>query len=144
MICFLIALAFMKLFLLFKEPNYNDIINYGERGTILIGALAGLTFSYAGACEYMERKAIRKIGERFLKSFLYFVIGLIFLIGFREPLFNPSRLSIFPEFLDILSLIIIFILFFTGFGMLIMSAYYLGVGIYELTKSLSKSGENVQ
>ena len=98
MICFLIALAFMKLFLLFKEPNYNDIINYGERGTILIATLAILTFTYAVTFESPEKEAVREIGKNFFKSVLNFVVGLIFLIGFREPLFNPLESRFFQIF----------------------------------------------
>ena len=140
MICFFIALAFIRLFLLLKENNYSEIITYGEKVTVLIGALAGLTFAYAATFEKpdTERIAVRKIGESFLKSFLYFVIGLMFSIGFRDAMSKPSGLSIFPDILASLSLILMFILFFSGFGMLIISAYYLGDGIYDLTKSLSK------
>ncbi len=62
-------------------PSKNwcqKIIDYGEKVTVLIGALAGLTFAYAPTFEDTKRKsAVRKIGELFLKSFLYFVIGLI-------------------------------------------------------------------
>lgn len=68
-ICFLIAIAFIRLFSLFREPNYNDIIDYGQKVTILIGALAGLTFSYASTFEYPEKIAVREIGKNFLKSF---------------------------------------------------------------------------
>ena len=138
-ICFFIAIAFIKLFSLFAEPpNYTDIINYGERGTILIATLAILTFTYAVALDSPEKEAVREIGKKFLNSFLYFVIGLIFSIGLRDAVTNPSGFSIFPAILVILSMVIMIILFFTGLAMLIISAVYLGTGIYELTKSLSK------
>ncbi|MDO8726698.1 MAG: hypothetical protein Q7J35_11580 [Candidatus Methanoperedens sp.] len=139
-ICFFIAIAFIKLFSLFAEPpNYTDIINYGERGTILIATLAILTFTYALTIDSQkEKEAVREIGKKFLNSFLYFVIGLIFSIGLRDAVTNPSSFSIFPAILVILSMVIMFILFFTGLVMLIISAVYLGTGIYELTKSLSK------
>jgi|GEM_PF-2142364 len=143
-ICFFIVIAFMRLFLLLKEYNYSEIIAYGEKVTILIGALAGLTFAYAAtfeARESTERKAVRKIGRRFLNSFLYFVIGLILSIGFREVLSKPPDLSVFPGFLLRLfpeslvysSIIATFILFLIGFVMLMVSAVYLGIGIYDLT-----------
>lgn len=138
-ICFFIAIAFIRLFLLLQEYNYDKIIAYGEKVTILIGALAALTFSYANTFENPEKKDVREIGERFLISFLYFVIGLIFSIGFREGLRNPSGLSIFPDILAFLSYIIMFILFLTGFVMLLISAVYLGIGIDDLTKWLLKN-----
>ncbi len=146
MICLFIALAFIRLFSLLNEPDYKDIIDYGEKVTALIGALAVITFTYAGTFGYPERKDVREIGERFLNSFLYFVIGLIFSIGFKETLSKPPDLSVFPGillrlfpgFLVYLSLIIMFILFLAGLVMLIISAVYLGNGIYYLTKSLSK------
>ncbi|MCZ7400912.1 MAG: hypothetical protein O8C61_01670 [Candidatus Methanoperedens sp.] len=140
-ICFFITIAFIKLFLLLQEYNYSEIIAYGEKVTILIGALAGLTFAYAATfedTESTERKAVREIGERFLKSFLYFIIGLVFSIGFRDATSKPSGLSIFPDILVLLSLIVMIILFFIGFALLIVSAVYLGIGIDDLTKRLSK------
>ncbi len=143
-ICFFIFFAFMRLFLLFQEPDYKAIIDYGERGTILIATLAILTFAYAVALELPEREKITKIGKYFLKSVLNFVIGLIFLLGFSESWKKPPDLSVFPgilfslfpSILVILSLIVMLIFLFAGLGMLILSAFYLGRGLYGLTKSL--------
>lgn len=151
-ICFLIAIAFIKLFLLLNEHNYSEIISYGGQVTALIGALAALTFTYAATFEYPEKKAIREIGEHFLKSFLYFVIGLILSTGLYETVSKPN-LSFFQSILPhsfqiiyfILSVIIMFILFWIGFVMLIVSAVYLGIGIYYLIinkyRSKAKYGE---
>ncbi|VVB85943.1 Uncharacterised protein [uncultured archaeon] len=138
-ICFFIAIAFIRLFLLLQEYNYEKIIDYGQKVTVLIIALAALTFSYTNTFEPSERKAVREIGERLLKSFLYFVVGLIFSIGFRDATSKPPDFSIFPAILVLFSLIIMYILFFTGLVMLIISAVHLGIGIDELTKQLSKS-----
>jgi hypothetical protein len=134
----LIVMAFIRLFVLLKEYNYSEMIDYGQKVTVLIGALAALTFSYTNTFEPSEREPVRKIGERFLKSLLYFVVGLIFSIGFRDALSKPYVHSIFPDIIVILSFIIMIILFLVGFAMLIASAVYLGFGINELTKQLSK------
>lgn len=141
MICFFIAFAFIRLFLLLNENNYSEIIAYGEKVTVLIGALAGLTFAYAATFESPEKKDVREIGERFLKSFLYFVIGLILTIGLYGNLIKPIYLSVFPGslLLFLLAQIIIFIFFWTGFVMLIISAVYLGIGIYKLNDYGSKA-----
>jgi hypothetical protein len=139
-VCFLIVLAFIKLFSLLIEPDYKDIIDYGEKVTALIGASAALVFTYAATLEGQEKKVIREIGKRFLDSFLYFVIGLILSIGFREILSSPPNLSVFSDnllrsFLEIyffLVFIIMLILFLIGFVLLMLSAVHLGIGIYDL------------
>ncbi len=142
MICFFIIMAFIRIFLFLKEYNYSEIVDYGQKVTVLIGALAALTFSYTNTFEQLERESVREIGERFLKSFLYFVIGLILTIGFRDAISKPPSISIFPDILNIISLIIMFILFWLGFAMLIVSAIHLGFGIVELTEQLSKKDKN--
>ncbi len=137
-IYFVIVIAFIKLFTLLvpKEQNLEPIISYGEKITILIATLALLTFTYASVLEHPEKKAVRKSGEYFLKSVLTFVSGMIFLLGLRDALFNPSNGFGLPGILFIISLIITFILFFSGFAMLILSAYFLAKGITDLIKSL--------
>ncbi|MCX9014287.1 MAG: hypothetical protein OIN89_05785 [Candidatus Methanoperedens sp.] len=133
-----IVAAFLKLFILLKEPDYESVISFGEKGTILIATLALLTFSYASVLDYPEKKAIRKSGKYFLNSVLNFVIGLIFSIGFREALTEPSSNTFgLPDFVIVIPLIIaMFALFFIGLGMLILSAFYLTKGITGLIKSL--------
>lgn len=121
-----------------KEYDYERIIDYGQKVAVLIIALAALTFSYTNTFESPEREPIRETGKRFLKSFLYFVVGLIFSVGFRDAMSKPYDSSIFPDVLVLLSLIVMLILFLTGFAMLIISAVYLGIGIDELTKQVSK------
>lgn len=126
-----------------KEPNYSEIIFYGEKVATLIGALAVLTFTYAATFEDkgIERKGVREIGESFLKSFLYFVSGLILTIGLYGNLINPTYISVFPSILllFLLAQIVILILFLAGFVMLIISAYHLGIGIYKLNDYVSKA-----
>ncbi|MFA4934735.1 MAG: hypothetical protein WC568_02750 [Candidatus Methanoperedens sp.] len=140
MIGLFIAIAFLKLFLLLapKEPDYESIISFGEKGTILIATLALLTFTYASVLDYPEKEAVRKSGEYFLNSVLNFVIGLIFSIGFRDVLTRPpSNTFGLPDFVIVLPFIIaMFAFFFIGLAMLILSAFYLAKGIAGLIKSL--------
>lgn len=133
-----IAIAFLKLFLLLKEPDYEYILYFGERGTILIATLALLTFAYASVLDYPEKEAVRKSGKYFLKSVLNFVIGLIFSIGFRDVLTRPpSNTFDLPDFVIVFPFYIaVFVLLFSGLAMLILSAFYLTKGITGLTKSL--------
>ena len=138
LIYFFITIAFLKLFILLKEPDYESVIYFGERGTILIATFALLTFAYASVLDYPEKEAVRKSGEYFLKSVLNFVIGLIFLIGFRDVLTRPpSNTFDLPDFVIVLPFYIaMFVLLFSGLAMLILSASYLTKGIIGLTKTL--------
>ncbi|MCX9024525.1 MAG: hypothetical protein OIN85_00350 [Candidatus Methanoperedens sp.] len=143
MILLFIAEAFIKLFLLLnpnKEPDYESIISFGERGTILIATLALLTFTYALALDNNTEKkeAVRKSGEYFLKSVLNFVIGLLFLIGFRDILTKPpSNTFGLPDFVIASPFFIgMLVLIFGGLAMLILSALYLAQGLIGLIKSL--------
>lgn len=147
MIGFFIAIAFLKLFLLLapnKEPDYESIISFGERGTILIATLALLTFTYASVLDYPEKEAVRKSGEYFLNSVLNFVIGLMFSIAFRDALTKPpSNTFGLPDFVIVLPFIIaMFAFFFIGLAMLILSAFYLAKGIADLIKSLKSEKFN--
>lgn len=88
-----IAIAMADIFLLIISPNpdFNSIVSTGERGTILIATVAVLTLTYAAASEFPEKNGILKSGKYFFKSVLTFVIGMIFSIGFRKALINPSN-----------------------------------------------------
>ena len=134
---FIIA-AFFKLFIMIAsdEPDYNSIISFGERGTILIATLAVLTFTYAAVLGYPKKDAIIEIGKYFFKSVLNFVIGIIFSIGFKEALTNQSNMFGLPDGVYSYTIIVGFVLFFSGLVMLILSAFYLANGITRLMKSL--------
>ena len=138
-IYFFIATAFSKLFIMMlsEDPDFQSIILYGERIAILIATMAVLTFTYAVALE-QEKSIIIKSGKYFLKSFLNFIIGMIFLIGFRDVLINPSNVLHVPDFVFDLSIILTFIFMLSGFVMHILSAFFLASGITGLLKSLQK------
>jgi hypothetical protein len=143
LILLFIATAFMKLFLLLapnKEPDYESIISFGERGTILIATVAVLTFTYALTFDNNTEKkeAVRKSGEYFLNSVLNFVIGLIFSIAYRDSLYKPPSITFgLPVFvIAFLYIIGMLVLFFGGLAMLILSAIYLTKGLIGLIKSL--------
>lgn len=134
----IILISFMKLFLLIfsKEPDFQSIVSYGERGTILISTLAILTFTYALCLEYAERYSVIKSGKYFLKSVLNFALGIIFSIGFRDSVINPTNIFGLPTIIFVFTIIIIYIFFFSGLSMLLLSAYFLVIGLRDLSKSL--------
>lgn len=135
---FFTALAFLKLFILIvsKEPDYTSIISYGEKGTILIATLVILTFTYATTLEYPEKSIVIKSGKYFLKSALNFAVGIIFLIGFKDSLINPTNVLGLPDILFVFSKVLVFLFFLSGLGMLILSAFFLVLGLMDLLKSL--------
>ncbi len=120
-----IFIAFLKLLQLIfsKEPDYQLIISYGERGTILIATLVVLTFTYALALENPKKNNVIMSGEHFLKSLLSFVIGIIFSMGIRTAEYQSSSLGLY-------------FLFLNGFVMLFLSAIYLTNGLFDLLKSI--------
>jgi hypothetical protein len=133
LIYFYIMVAFTKLLLpiVAKEPDFNSIMNYAERGIILITTLAALTFTYAtAALESSEKTTAISSGKYFLKSLLNFVGGIIFLIACGDVRNNPSNL--------LLSAIAALITLYGGLVMLLLSAYFLVLGVNDLSKSLEK------
>jgi len=133
-----IILAMFKIFSLIipTEPDYDYIISIGERGAVIIATIAVLTFTYSLTLDYPNKKVVQKCGKYFLKSALNFIIGMIFLIGFRDPLSNSNNILSLPEILFDFSTILMFIFFFSGFLILISSAYFFAIGITDLLKSL--------
>lgn len=136
LIFFFIFLAFLKLFALIvsKEANFTSIISYGERGTILIATLVILTFTYAAALE--NRDTVIRSGEYFLKSLLNFVVGMLFLTGFKDYLINPTNVLGLSNIIFNFSIFLISLFFLSGFVMLILSALFLVLGLMHLLKSL--------
>ncbi len=133
-----VLVAIVNIFLLFKEPNYDDIIKIGERGAVFLIAMTGLVFTYAGAVPEIsgKRDNIVKSGENFFNSTLNFIIGMIFLIGFRKALTNPVNTVGLPEILFALGNLVMFFFFLMGFVWVIVSGYYFVVGIMHLSKPL--------
>ncbi len=134
----LICSAMLYLFSLMasNNPDFDNIIKFGEKGIILIATISILTFTYAMTLEYPKKKVVVNSGRHFLKSVLYFIIGMILLIGFRKKLDNPSNKLGLPEFVIDFGIICDFILFFIGFIILLISAYSFAKGITDLLKSL--------
>lgn len=127
-----VIFAIVNIFMLLKEPNYDKIIQIGERVALFLATTALLTFKYASALDSEKKKDIIDSGKYFFKSFLYFIIGMIFSIGFRKSLTDPS--SIMLSFLPLFDLAIItmFLLWIIGFFLLIASGYFFVRGIMSL------------
>jgi hypothetical protein len=126
-----------------SSPNYEDIIQHGERGAIFLIAMTGLAFAYAAALDTSldarEKKSdIINSGENFLKSTLSFVISMIVLMGYKKYLINPpTGLGFLPAGLLIISYIIEFLLCFIG-GLVMGggSVYYFVKGIILLLRPM--------
>ena len=133
-----IGLAMLHLFSLIasNDPNYDDIIEFGEKGIILIATISILTFTYALTLEHPNKNVVVNSGKHFFKSVLYFIIGMILLIGLRNNLDNPTNNFGLPEFVFDISIVFTLILFLSGFVLLLISAYSFAKGITDLLKSL--------
>jgi hypothetical protein len=88
-----VVVAIVNLFSLMlpPAPDFNEIINIGERGALFLAVITGLVFTYADALDSSKKYDIINSGESFFKSFLIFVIGMIFSIGFRKALINSTN-----------------------------------------------------
>ena len=135
----LICLAMLHIFSLIVLNNpddFDDIIKFGEMGIILIATISILTFTYAMTLEHPEKRVVANSGKYIFKSVLYFIIGMILLIGLRNNLDNPTNNFGLPEFVFDISTIFTLILFLSGFILLLISAYSFAKGITDLLKSL--------
>ena len=90
----IVVRVMLKIFILINqaEPDYDMLISIGERGTLIIATIAILTFTYALTLDYPDKKDIQKSGKYFFKSALDFIIGMVFIIGFRDTAASPSNL----------------------------------------------------
>ena len=118
------------------NPNFKNIIETGERVSILIATISILTFTYALTLEYPKKKVVVNSGKHFFKSVLNFIMSMILLIGIRKNLDNPPNTFGLPEFVIDMEIISTLILFFVGFVILLISAYFFAKGIRDLSKSL--------
>lgn len=134
----IILFSFMRLFLLIfsKEPDFQSIVSYGEKGIILISTLAILTFTYALCLEYPKKYLVIKSGKYFLKSVLNFALGIIVSIGLKDSIINPTNFFGLPTIIFLFTIIILYIFFLSGLSMLLVSAYFLVIGLRDLSKSL--------
>ena len=134
-----IGLAMLYFFSLIVSNNpddFDNIIEFGEKGIILIATISILTFTYAMTLEHPEKRVVVNSGKHFFKSVLYFIIGMILLIGLRNNLDNPTNNFGLPEFVFDISIVFTLILFLSGFVLLLISAYSFAKGITDLLKSL--------
>lgn len=133
-----IFVAIMNIFILILSPtsDYDKIIDIGERGSLFLVAITGLTFTYASALGTTKNKDLIKSGEYLLKSFLIFVIGMVFSISLRKPLMNPSNTLGLPEIYDLVSLIITVLLMTISLIIIIVSGYFFVKGFTILLESL--------
>lgn len=74
-----------------NNPNFNYFFPIGEKVIILIATISILTFTYALTLEYPKKEVVANSGKYFFKSVLYFIIGMILLIGLRNNLNNPTN-----------------------------------------------------
>jgi nitric oxide reductase large subunit len=89
----LIGFAMLYFFSLLapNNPNFNYFFPIGEKVIILIATISILTFTYALTLEYPKKEVVANSGKYFFKSVLYFIIGMILLIGLRNNLNNPTN-----------------------------------------------------
>lgn len=110
------------------NPNYQYIISFGINGTIVSATLALLTFTYAQVLDYPIRRDIISIGKFFLRSTLFFIVGIIFLNVAKEMMDNSEKFAS-P---DLIAEFAVYFLFFGGLLLLILSASLFAVGISKL------------
>ena len=130
------AFAYLAIMLISSDKNVDQVISIGKEGILLIATISVLTFTYALASEYPERRNIVVAGKLFFKSVLNFTIGLIFLTGFSQILNNPVNRFNFPDSIFNFVISINIILFLLGYVVFLMSVIYFARGIDILLKSL--------
>ncbi|MCD4669557.1 MAG: hypothetical protein K8S14_03845 [Actinomycetia bacterium] len=118
------------------NPNFKNIIETGERVSILIATISILTFTYALTLEYPKKKVVVNSGKHFFKSVLNFIMSMILLIGIRKNLDNPPNTFGLPEFIIDMEIISMLISLIIGLFILLVSAYFFAKGIRDLSKSL--------
>jgi hypothetical protein len=118
-----ILLAILNIFLMIlsPSPDFDKIINIGERGALFLVAITGLTFTYADALESPKKESIIKSGEYLFKSFLLFVVGMVFSINLRRALINPINTWGMPDLIFNYNNILILLLFLTSLVIIIVS-----------------------
>lgn len=132
------VVAILQIFLLIlpSTPNFNELINIGERGALFLAVITGLVFTYADALDSSKKNDIIKSGESLFKSFLIFVIGMIFSIGLRKSLMNPTNALGLPELVLYFADIAMLLLFIISLLTIIVSGYFFAIGMTGLLASL--------
>ncbi len=142
-----LAIGNIFLLILSPTPDFANIINIGENVTLFLVAITGLVFTYAAALGTSRNKGIIKSGEYFLKSFLIFVVGMVFSIGLKKGLMPPytgiiylSKVFSLLEPIFIFALYLTFLFFFIALVILIVSGYFFVKGITVLWDSMASLG----
>ena len=139
LIAIYLLVVFANVMLLIKiispDESLDSVIPYVEKTAIIVATIAILTFTYSMTLEYPKKKQVMKSGEYFLKSFLNYIIGIIFVIGLKDGLFNSVNFFNLPEQVYYIHLRLLFIFYLGGIIMLIASAYFFAVGINDLLKA---------
>ena len=136
LIFLIVAVTYLVIMLINPDKNVDQVISIGKEGILLIATISVLTFTYALASEYPERRNIIVAGKLFFKSVLNFTIGLIFLTGFSQILNNPVNTFNLPESIFNFVISINIILFLLGEVILLISVVYFAIGIDILLRSL--------
>ncbi len=131
-----LAMLYLSSLIVTHNPDFDYVIEIGEKVIILIATISILTFTYALTLEYPKKEVVLNSGKYFFKSVLDFIMGMILLIGFRKYLDNPSNKLGLPEFVFDIVINSGIIFLFIGFIILLISAYYFAKGIRDLSKSL--------
>lgn len=134
-----VAVAILNIFTLILSPptpDFKDSINIGERGALFLAAITGLVFTYAGALDSSKKNDIIKSGESFFKSFLIFVIGIIFSIGLRKSLMNPTNPLGLPELVLYFGFYATLLLLIIALATILASVYFFVIGFKDLLASL--------
>lgn len=138
-------IAYLFLLILSPAPDFANIINIGESVTLFLVAITGLVFTYAVALEAPRNEEIIKSGEYLLRSFLLFVVGMVFSIGTRRGLMPPytgvNYISMAPSLLEpifIFGLYLTLLLFFIALIITFISGYFFVKGITILLEALPR------
>lgn len=119
-------------------PDFKDSIDIGERGALFLAVITGLVFTYADALDTSKKNDIIKSGESFFKSFLIFVIGMIFSIGLRSALINPTNPLGLPDIVLSFGGIATLLLLFISLATIIVSGWFFAIGITGLLTSFRR------
>lgn len=136
-----VIVAVIKIILLILSPptlDFKDSIDIGERGALFLAVITGLVFTYADALDPSKKKDIIKSGESFFKSFLIFVIGMIFSIGLRSALIHPTNPLGLPDLVLAIGSIAMLLLLFISLATIIISGWFFAIGITGLITSFRR------
>lgn len=136
-----IVVAVLKIIILILSPptpDFKDSIDFGERGALFLAVITGLVFTYADALDSSKKNDIIKSGESFFKSFLIFVIAMIFSIGLRSSLMNPMNPLGLPDIVRSFGGISTLVLLIISLATIIVSGLFFAIGMTGLLASFRR------